>query len=582
MEASMMGTQARKRAARSISSRPGSAIAASCLGLMAVLAACSSDTDDAVSAGALGLASCPGTTSDASASAVDTTPPSVPTGLTAVAKSSTEIDLAWNRSTDDVGVTGYYVYLDDKPLATTTGTTFSHTGLAPSATHHYRVSSYDAASYDAAWTSRVSATTLAGSGVAQGPTGGLPVIPGASGFGINTPAGRGGAVLRVTNVNASGPGSLLACIAASGPRVCVFEVSGTVHVTSDIIIRNPYLTIAGQTAPSPGITIRGAGVNAATHDVLIQHLRVRPGDAAVGPAPVNRDGFKCEAVNGDSYNIVFDHVTASWSTDELLSVWGSSTGHVHDVTIRNSIFSEALNDSISPDGPHPAGPIIGYHTSRILFASSLLAFNGWRNPLVRDDTTDVMVINNMLYGTRGYSSDQIDFGSRGAGNVPMRASVQGNHFVLAPGQRAINTIEVRVDTATDFKLFVKDNDGPWMTSDPWSVVENRRGSGIEASTPPIWAPGVVAMPASQVETYVLADAGARPLDRDAVDDRVVAQVRSRTGRIIDSPSQVGGYPALAVNVRPLTLPASPNALTPSGYTNLELWLQSMAQALESP
>jgi hypothetical protein len=88
------------------------------------------------------------------------------------------------------------------------------------------------------------------------------------------------------------------------------------------------------------------------------------------------------------------------------------------------------------------------------------------------------------------------------------------------------------------------------------------------------------MPVTSVESYVLGNAGARPLDRDSVDSRVVSQVRGRTGGIIDSPSQVGGYPNLAVNVRPLTLPANPNAVTASGYTNLELWLQSMAKALE--
>jgi hypothetical protein len=87
------------------------------------------------------------------------------------------------------------------------------------------------------------------------------------------------------------------------------------------------------------------------------------------------------------------------------------------------------------------------------------------------------------------------------------------------------------------------------------------------------------MPSSAVETYVLGSAGARPLDRDPVDRRVITQVTSRTGNIIDSPSQVGGYPSLAVNYRALTLPANPNSVTASGYTNLELWLHQMATAV---
>ncbi|MBI4205204.1 MAG: heparinase II/III family protein [Betaproteobacteria bacterium] len=513
----------------------------------------------------------------------DTTAPSVPTGLTATAASSSQINLSWNASTDNVGVTGYYVYLNDQPLTTTTNRSFSHTGLSAGTTYNYRVSAYDAVPNHSAWTASASATTSGGSsgGVTQGNTGGLPVIPGASGFGINTKAGRGGTVYRVTNLNASGTGSLKACTDASGPRVCVFEVSGTIYTTSDLVIRNPYITIAGQTAPSPGILIRGAGMLINTHDILIQHIRVRPGDATTGPAPINRDAFKIEAYLADTYNVVIDHVSGSWSTDELISVWGSSSGKIYDVTIRNSIFSEALNNSISPDGPHPAGPIIGYRASRIMLANSLMAFNGWRNPLVRDDSTDVMIINNMLYRTRGYTIDQIDFGTKGAGDVPMRASVQGNHFVLAPGMSPINTISINSGSASSFKIFVTDNTGPWMTSDPWSVVATSRSkSTINVATPPVWSSGVVPMPSSSVENYVLSYAGARPLDRDPVDARVVSQVRTRTGAIIDSPSQVGGYPNLPVNYRALTLPADPNTITSSGYTNLELWLQSMARALE--
>ena len=519
----------------------------------------------------------------------DTTPPSVPSGLKAAAASSSQINLSWNPSTDNVGVTGYYVYLNDKPLTTTTTNSFSHTGLTAGMAYNYRVSAYDAVPNHSAWTASVAASTSGGSsgdgssgGVEQGSTGGLTAIPGASGFGINTKAGRGGTVYKVTNLNASGSGSLKACVDASGPRVCVFEVSGTIYLTSDLAIRNPYITIAGQTAPSPGVLLRGAGIKIVTHDVLLQHLRVRPGDASSGPDPSNRDAMKIEAVTGDTYNVVIDHVSASWSVDELFSAWGSSGGKIYNVTVRNSIFSEALNNSIHPEGAHPAGFLIGYRASRVTLANNLYAFNGWRNPMINSDSTDVMIINNMLYRTRGFPTDQIDFGTKGAGNIPMRASVQGNHFVLAPGTKSINTINIRSTAASDFKIFVKDNSGPLMTSNPWSVVQTngRSVSSLSASSPPIWAPGAVAMPHAAVESYVLGNAGARPLDRDAVDKRVVTQVKERRGGHIDSPSQVGGYPSLATNYRALTLPASPNGLTESGYTNLELWLHSMAKAVE--
>src|SRR5690348_1308087 len=123
----------------------------------------------------------------------------------------------------------------------------------------------------------------------------LPVIPGAAGYGMDTPAGRGGKVMRVTNLNASGAGSLKACASdTSGPRVCIFDVSGTIRITQDLMIRYGNLTIAGQTAPSPGIMIRGAAIKIQANDVLIQHIRVRAGDDTNGPDPDNRDSLKVE------------------------------------------------------------------------------------------------------------------------------------------------------------------------------------------------------------------------------------------------------------------------------------------------
>ena len=122
----------------------------------------------------------------------------------------------------------------------------------------------------------------------------VPVIPGGAGFGITTPAGRGGTVYRVTNINPSGAGSLKACIDATEARTCIFEVSGIIRLTSDIVIRNGKITIAGQTAPSPGIMIRGGAITVHASDVLIQHLRLRVGDDLVGPDPANRDALKIE------------------------------------------------------------------------------------------------------------------------------------------------------------------------------------------------------------------------------------------------------------------------------------------------
>jgi len=416
----------------------------------------------------------------------------------------------------------------------------------------------------------------------QGSTGGLPVIPGASGFGINTKAGRGGTVYRVTNLNASGTGSLKACIDATVPRVCVFETSGTIRLTSDMIINNPYITIAGQTAPSPGITIRGAGLVISTNDVLVQHLRVRVGDVSDNP-DTDRDAVAVVADRRNVYNVVVDHVSVSWGTDELFSTWAGSSYKIYDVTVRNSVFSEALNYSIHSKGEHSAAFLVGVGTTRFTGVNNVLGYSAWRNPLIRDDCTDVMMVNNFIYRTRGARTDQINFGDRGPGNLAMRASVVGNNFVLAPGLSATNTISINSNAPSSVTLYQKNNLGPrYSSTNAWAVVDlgGRSQSSVEAGSPPIWAPGVVAMDAADVEAYTLQYAGARPADRDAVDKRVIANLRARQGGIINSQEDVGGWPSLAVNVRPLTLPANPNVTNVNGYTNLELWLQNMAREVE--
>ena len=407
----------------------------------------------------------------------------------------------------------------------------------------------------------------------------LPVIPEATGFGITTPAGRGGQVHRVTNLNESGSGSLKNCIESNGPRICIFETSGTIRLVRNLAIKEPYLTIAGQTAPSPGITIRGAGIEIETNDVLIQHIRVRVGDENEGPG-TDRDSIVIVANSKDVFNVVLDHVSASWSTDENFSTY-ANPGRIYDVTVRNSLFSEALNNSIHSKGEHSAGFMIGPGTRRVSVVNNVLAYNAWRNPLVRDDSTDVVIVNNLIYGTRGARTDQIDFGSRGPGNVPMRASVVGNNFI-APGSRR-NTISISSESPSSFKLYQKDNSGPLVSDNAWSVVNTggRRLADIEATDAPIWVDGLSVMRSTEVETYALSNSGARPADRDPVDTRVIQNIRNRRGGIIDSQSDVGGWPILAVNKRRLQIPDDTNGLAKSGYTNLEEWLHAYSRLVEN-
>jgi hypothetical protein len=205
----------------------------------------------------------------------------------------------------------------------------------------------------------------------------LPVLPGALGHGISTPAGRGGTVHRVTNLAATGTGSLKACVDASGPRVCVFEVSGTIRLPDDLTIRNRYITIAGQTAPSPGITLRGAGLLVKASDVLVQHIRVRPGDDPGGEPPGNRDALKIEApYESPISNVVIDHCTFTWSTDEIASAWQAWDR----ISLLNNIFAEPLHESIHPEGKHGFGVLIGPVSGNATLAGNLMASMQSRTP----------------------------------------------------------------------------------------------------------------------------------------------------------------------------------------------------------
>jgi len=425
----------------------------------------------------------------------------------------------------------------------------------------------------------------------------LPVIPGAAGFGMETKAGRGGTVFRVTNLNASGSGSLKACIDATVPRTCVFEVSGVIRLTSDLIIRNGQIRIAGQTAPSPGIMLRGAALLITTSDVLVQHIRVRTGDDPNGPNPENRDSLKITGTATKPVrNVVIDHCSFSWAIDELASTWGP-----HDnISLTNNIFAEPLNESLHPqyDGsgvmPHGYGVLFGPAAdSSITFVGNLMAHIVDRNPLSR--ATQLVMVNNLVYD-RGHTD--VDLQSQDG--LISKSSIVGNMFLRGPSFGR-NTKPILVRTSSQFSLmpgsrvYVHDNSAPDSGSSFSQLVTFSGGDVIPnlmtQTSVPVWNSGLVARDTADSAVYssVLSYAGARPKDRDSVDKRVVLNVRQRSGQIINCVSSngtsrcsknAGGWPSYAQNHRTLTLPSNQASIASNGYSNLENWLNSMDQSLD--
>jgi hypothetical protein len=437
----------------------------------------------------------------------------------------------------------------------------------------------------------------------------LPVVPGAAGYGMNTRAayacGSSPTVYRVTNLNDSGTGSLRAALTASGPRVVVFETSGYIDISSDIGITSPCLTVAGQTAPSPGITVRMVpGSSEAmllidTHDVLLQHFRIRPGSSTCNSG--------IQVYGGHAYNLVYDHMSISWAQDENIVMAYPAigvNGGMTDATFWRSITAEGLRNAPGSSGCTGGGTSNGHgigiygSSKHAAVIQSLIAHNMERNPWMAGAGSELLV-NNLVYnwnGTEGYK-----VGNWVEQPGAWAQTAVGNRFVVGP-----NTGNMDLDPApggavmfwfdsnpynADFKAvagnqsYRSDNtgDNAAYPGVKLHTIINQMSYDPSVSSPPSQAPvpnGLQILTSTSTESFVLANAGARPLDRDAVDARIVREVQSRTGRIPSSPSDVGGYPTLAVNRRALTLPSNPDAVTSSGYTNLEVWLHGFASALE--
>ena len=418
----------------------------------------------------------------------------------------------------------------------------------------------------------------------------LPVIPGGAGYGMDTPAGRGGTVYRVTNLNTSGTGSLKACIDATGPRVCVFETSGVIRLTADLTIRNDFITIAGQTAPSPGIMLRGAALKVTASNVLVQHLRIRVGDDATGPAFDNRDALKIEGSSTKTVrNVVVDHCSFSWAVDETVSVWGP-----HDnITFTNNIFAEALNDSFHPSQtvpgqlvPHGYGVILGSSPgSSVTMVGNLFGHIVERNPLSR--AAELVFVNNVVYDRA-----HLDLDLQSDGVTPTKTTALRNVFVRGPSY-ARDTSPVYIRTGGSLGLgqnsraYVNGNLSMDYVREMISLTAGDTIAGLlSLDAYPVWNTGIKIINTGNnlALESVLTNSGARPVDRDSVDKRVVSNVRNRAGKIINCVASngttrcsknAGGWPSLAANRRTLQLPSNPNTVTASGYTNLELWLHAM-------
>lgn len=383
-----------------------------------------------------------------------------------------------------------------------------------------------------------------------------PAFPGAEGPGAFTPGGRGGTVIEVTNTNNGGTGSFRSAVEASGARIVIFRTGGTVTLTSEVNIRDPYLTIAGHTAPGGGFCVGGEPVRLESHDVIIRCLRFRLGDG--GSYTGNNDSLSLQmdvaavsSVDRRVHDVIIDHCSTSWGEDETVSFWNDeATLVLRRITFQWSIISEALGDGV---GGASRGLITGYDCDQMAVHHCLLVHNRDRNIRIRGGRVEYLnnVLYNTLHKTRVYIYDsgiEVNF-------------VKNYHRTGGGDDGNNNFIIIREDSGSEVPLFyVLGNIGQYRTqqTDPeWDITSSAWNSGVPASTnyQSLQRFSMRGQPISEkdyLNAYqdILALVGASYPQRDSADNRIISDTKNLTGSRIDSQTEVGGWPTLAAGTAP--------------------------------
>lgn len=432
-------------------------------------------------------------------------------------------------------------------------------------------------------------------------------FPGAEGFGAYAKGGRGGDVYYVTNLNDSGPGSLRAGVEAFGPRTVVFSISGNIELASALKVTNPYLTIAGETAPGGGITLYNHSfIIENTHDVVVRYVRSRLGDlTALGDA-----GDSINILN--SQNLIFDHVSASWGIDENFSASGTyGANNNRDITVQHSIISEGLMNSPSHYKPNHSMGGLWYSATGggITLRNNVWAHNHLRNPrpggylLAGEPGVTIQFVNNVIYNWGQWA------GEMGSGDRTERVIMDyiNNYLIPGPSTGTADPRNWRLayfnrSTRAFATIYIDGNVNtayPAGTANNILLVGGTVAGKITFATAPVTSPDLTILSADEAYLQVLAEAGAS-LWRDSVDERIINEILTRTGGLIVSQDDVGGWPELPSLPAPLDsdLDGMPdfwelsyrlNPFDPSdrngyrfvgGYTNLEVYFAGLTGVLD--
>ncbi|VXB83093.1 polysaccharide lyase family 1 protein [Massilia sp. 9I] len=371
----------------------------------------------------------------------------------------------------------------------------------------------------------------------------------------DTRGGAGGRIVRVTNLNASGEGSFAAAVMEAGPRTVVFEVGGVIDLQGATIrVKEPYLTVAGQTAPNPGITFIRGEFSVGTHDVIVQHIAVRPGE--YGRA--KKSGWEADGLStSGADNVIIDHCSFSWATDENLSASGARfkgatveewrQGTSRRITFSHNIIAEGLRNSTHTKGEHSKGTLVHDNASQVLIYGNLYNANHERNPLIKGGA-HVAVVNNLIhdFGARAIHYNLIahEWGA----NAPQLGVVTVVGNVVRGGDDSRPGVPLfSLGGSGDVSLYLRDNVAVDANGQPMPQTGSYTAAGariLNAEAPYLPA-NLQPLPSARLENAIYKSAGMRPWARDPVDFKIISDVAEGRGHIVDSEAQSSGYPAYA-------------------------------------
>ena len=413
---------------------------------------------------------------------------------------------------------------------------------------------------------------------------GLPAFPGAEGHGAGATGGRGGQVIHVTNLSASGAGSLQAACSASGPRIVVFDVSGVIE--GDVTIEHGDITIAGETAPGGGITVAGrfwTRYSDSVQNLIVRFIRVRPRDLT---------GTQGDAIQfSRNSNFILDHISVAWGADETVDMYSAS-----NATIQWSTIEESATHAGHPDGDfHNYGLINGPGGGPVSIHHTLFAHHSRRTPAIANGPSDI--VNIVSYNFRDGFVHHNPYNNLGF-------NVIGNYWRRGPSRSSIVPFWLDDEDGDYGPYYMADNwfdDPPDIdesVDDPWALSYNNQGQylvGRIRATTPFSTPAITTHTSEEAYDLVLARAGAFP--RDVVTLRTVDEVQQRTGswgREVPADLMAGLTPTAApTDTDRDGMPdawESARGLDPGsadhngdddgdGYTNIEEYLHERAAAL---